>query len=58
MLLFLNKKDLFEDKVTQVPINSVAAFADYTGPPRSYEAGVDYFVSKFMVVVVAGSGRE
>ena len=31
MLLFLNKKDLFEEKISKVPIQDTPDFADYTG---------------------------
>jgi hypothetical protein len=46
MLLFLNKRDLFEDKVKTVPINDTEAFSDYEGGSNS-EAGVQYFEQKF-----------
>lgn len=46
MLLFLNKKDLFEEKVKRVPINETPDFSDYEGGP-SYNAGVEYFEKKF-----------
>jgi len=46
MLLFLNKKDLFEEKIARVPINDTPDFADYTGG-ADYKAGCDYFVEKF-----------
>ena len=46
MLLFLNKKDLFEEKVKKVPINDTPQFADYTGGP-DYDKGVAYFVNQF-----------
>merc|ERR1719446_865832 len=46
MLLFLNKKDLFEDKIARVPINDTPDFADYTGG-ADYKAGCDYFIEKF-----------
>jgi hypothetical protein len=46
ILLFLNKRDLFEEKVKKVPINETTAFADYQGGP-SYEEGVRYFENKF-----------
>merc|ERR1719446_665839 len=46
MLLFWNKKDLFEDKIARVPINDTPDFADYTGG-ADYKAGCDYFIEKF-----------
>eukprot|EP01084_Bolivina_argentea_P037015 68437_1 len=32
MILFLNKKDLFADKINKVPLGKCFSFADYTGP--------------------------
>ncbi len=48
IILFLNKSDLFRQKIVNVPINSVPAFADFKGPVGDYQAGVDYFASKFV----------
>ena len=48
MILFLNKRDLFEDKVRQKPITSIEEFKDdYEGDPCSYDDGVAYFERKF-----------
>ena len=47
IILFLNKRDLFAEKIRTKPINSYPAFSDYNGPPGDYDAGVQYFVSKF-----------
>jgi len=47
MILFLNKKDLFEDKIKNVPINETAAFKDYGGGD-DFDAGVDYFTKLFL----------
>ena len=35
VILFLNKRDLFEEKVRVVPIVSVEDFDDYEGPEVS-----------------------
>mmetsp|Transcript_7153 Transcript_7153/g.14886 ORF Transcript_7153/g.14886 Transcript_7153/m.14886 type:complete len:362 (+) Transcript_7153:77-1162(+) len=51
MILFLNKRDLFESKITRVDIASVQAFSDYVkkDPEQSdYDAGIAYFLSKFL----------
>lgn len=40
MLLFLNKRDLFMDKIDKVPLNVCPAFKDYTG--QGYEEGCKY----------------
>jgi GTPase SAR1 family protein len=44
MVLFLNKRDLFEDKIKKVPIN--LAFPDYTGP-RDYKECLEYVKEQF-----------
>lgn len=48
MILFLNKKDLFAEKIKTKHIKDTAAFADYTGREGDFEAGVQYFLDKFM----------
>lgn len=39
MILFLNKRDMFEEKILKVPLNVCPVFADYDGP-NTYEDGV------------------
>jgi hypothetical protein len=46
--LFLNKRDLFEAKIKTNPIEQTPAFSDYTGLDRDFNAGVEYFVQKFL----------
>jgi len=51
MILFLNKKDLFENKCLEVPINSIPEFNDFdgaTGGEDAYDDGVKYFEEKFL----------
>jgi G-protein alpha subunit. len=51
MILFLNKKDLFEEKIVSVHIGDQEAFRDFSMPLGSdeyYEKGVDYFLGKFI----------
>ena len=50
MILFLNKKDLFEEKVKVKSIRSSPEFEDYKGEEHSYEDGVNYFKDKFLEV--------
>ena len=47
MILFLNKRDLFAEKINRVPIASQRAFSDYSGEPGDYDAGAAYFKDKF-----------
>ncbi|GMI11129.1 hypothetical protein TrLO_g10104, partial [Triparma laevis f. longispina] len=48
MILFLNKCDLFLDKIMKVPINSVDEFREYDIPPKDYDNGVQFFLEEFM----------
>jgi len=44
-MLFLNKNDLFEEKIKVSNPKDIEAFADYNG--SSYEEGLNYFKKKF-----------
>jgi GTPase SAR1 family protein len=48
MILFLNKCDLFAQKIQKVSIASIPEFEDFDGEPNNYEAGVQYFLNEFM----------
>jgi len=48
MILFLNKRDLFEEKIKKKSIRNYPSFADYSGPDYDYNGGVAYFVDKFL----------
>ena len=53
MILFLNKRDLFEEKIKIVDIKARPAFTDFPGTlgdPEYYKLGVDYFLTKFCSV--------
>lgn len=47
IMLFLNKKDIFAEKIQYSDIASQNAFSDYAGPPNDFDAGVGYFIQKF-----------
>jgi len=47
IMLFLNKKDIFAEKINYSDISAQNAFSDYAGPPKDFDAGVDYFIQKF-----------
>merc|ERR1712228_317846 len=47
MILFLNKKDLFAEKIKQIPIVECEAFAHYQGPSDSFDQSADYIKSAF-----------
>jgi guanine nucleotide-binding protein G(i) subunit alpha len=44
MILMLNKRDLFADKIVKVPLT--VCFPDYDGP-QTYEAGVEFIRNQF-----------
>jgi len=48
MILYLNKRDLFEKKIKIKNIADVADFEDYAGKPNDFDAGVQYFLDKFL----------
>ena len=53
MILFLNKKDLFEEKIRSVHIGSQEPFRDFEasfGAEDYYDQGVNYFLKKFLDV--------
>jgi len=46
MILFLNKEDLFKEKITRV--NLKVCFEDFVGPPGSLKAGIEFISAKFL----------
>jgi hypothetical protein len=48
LILFLNKSDLFEEKIKVKNIRDYPAFSDYAGKDGDLKAGADYFTSKFL----------
>jgi len=58
MILFLNKRDLFQSKIIKKPIRDVPQFADYSGDDGNYDHGVKYFVDKFLARNKAGADRQ
>eukprot|EP01083_Nonionella_stella_P013753 38683_1 len=47
MILFLNKKDLFAEKIQTVPITECPAFASYDGDTTNYEDTIEYIKEVF-----------
>jgi len=46
-ILFLNKKDLFMEKIKVKNLKDQPEWRDYAGKPCDFQDGVDYFSSKF-----------
>lgn len=47
IMLFLNKKDIFAEKIMYSDIVESKHFSDYAGPPKDFDHGVLYFIQKF-----------
>jgi len=47
IMLFLNKKDIFAEKILYSDIAAQRPFGDYAGPPQDFDHGVLYFIQKF-----------
>lgn len=47
IMLFLNKKDIFAEKILYSNIAESPFFSDYAGPPKDFDHGVLYFIQKF-----------
>lgn len=45
VILFLNKRDLFLEKIQRVPLT--VGFDDYEGPANDYDCGCEFFREKF-----------
>jgi guanine nucleotide-binding protein subunit alpha len=46
LILFLNKIDLFKEKLPKSPLSN-HGFTDYHGPPDDWKKAADYFMQKF-----------
>jgi len=46
IILFLNKRDMFEDKIQRVSLTACPVFANYTGP-QTFDAGVEAIQEAF-----------
>jgi hypothetical protein len=58
MILFLNKRDLFEEKIKTKHIRDTPSFSDFAGKDGDYDAGVQYFVDKFLSKNKSGADRQ
>jgi len=47
IMLFLNKKDIFAEKILCSDIAAQRPFCDYAGPTKDFDHGVLYFIQKF-----------
>ncbi|EJK75009.1 hypothetical protein THAOC_03280 [Thalassiosira oceanica] len=47
IMLFLNKKDIFAEKILYSDIAAQRPFCDYAGPTKDFDHGILYFIQKF-----------
>lgn len=47
IILFLNKIDIFREKIAHINLADIPQWSDYSGTPKSYEEGLEYFLHKF-----------
>mmetsp|Transcript_29757 Transcript_29757/g.54875 ORF Transcript_29757/g.54875 Transcript_29757/m.54875 type:complete len:422 (+) Transcript_29757:123-1388(+) len=47
IMLFLNKRDVFAEKIMYSDIVAQRHFSDYAGPTKDFDHGVLYFIQKF-----------
>lgn len=57
MILYLNKRDLFAEKIKNKNIRDYG-FSDFQGKDGDYDAGIQYFVDKFMSKNKSGADRQ
>eukprot|EP01038_Epipyxis_sp_PR26KG_P016071 gene16071-21822_t len=58
MILFLNKSDLYREKIKLKHIRDCEPFSDYHGKDNDYEGGIQYFTDKFKGKNKAGSDKQ
>lgn len=58
IMIYLNKRDLFEAKIKVKNIRDIDVFSDYSGRDNNYDDGVQYFVDKFLSKNKSGSARQ
>ena len=57
IMLFLNKRDLFQEKIMSSDISDQRPFEDYSGPTKDFDAGVQYFDQLFRDCFTGGDGE-
>lgn len=54
IILFLNKRDVFAEKILRSDIAAQKPFSDYPGPTKDYDRGVLYFIHRFKESLIDG----
>jgi len=58
IILFLNKRDLFAEKIMRSDIAAQKPFSDYGGPTKDYDRGVLYFIQRFKESFIEGGLKD
>ena len=58
MILFLNKKDVYAEKILYSDISKQEPFQDYDGPKKDAKAGTKYFVAQFEDCMDKGGRKD
>jgi len=58
IMLFLNKKDTFAEKILYSDISAVSHFSDYSGKAEDFDQGVLYFIHKFEERLLADEFKD
>mmetsp|Transcript_110528 Transcript_110528/g.165451 ORF Transcript_110528/g.165451 Transcript_110528/m.165451 type:complete len:423 (-) Transcript_110528:6-1274(-) len=58
MVLFLNKKDVYAEKIQYSDIAKQEPFKDYEGPEKDFKAGAEYFISHFQDCMNKGGRKD
>ena len=58
IMLFLNKQDLFAEKIMYSDIAAQKPFCDYAGPTKDYVHGVLYFIQKFKDCLIRDESND
>merc|ERR1711951_353367 len=58
IILFLNKKDLFAEKIKRVPLNVCKSFSTYKGKRDSFDETTEYIRGEFISLDKRADERE
>jgi GTPase SAR1 family protein len=58
MVLFLNKKDVYAEKIQYSDIAAQEPFKDYDGPAKDFAQGAKYFISQFEDCMNKGGRKD
>lgn len=56
--LYLNKTEIFRDKILHLPLSDLEAFTDYSGPIASFDYSMEHIVKRFELIYSNVAGTE